>query len=58
MTTPKQFEEQMIKAVESGNDNMQIISLCIGAMTETLDSLGYSAGVEVLKKYLEHNRCK
>ena len=56
MTTPKQFEEKMTKAVESGENNMQIIILCIGVMKETLDSLGYSAGTEVLKKYTECDR--
>ena len=56
MVTPRQFEEQMTDAVENGDDNIQIIVKCVGIMTETLDSLGYRAGTEVLKKYMDMNK--
>ncbi len=52
MTTPRQFEEQMIEAVENGDNNTQIVARCVGVMTETLNSLGYHAGVEILKEYM------
>ena len=52
MTTPRQFEEQMKEAVENGDNNTQIIAKCVGVMSETLNSLGYHAGVEILKAYM------
>ena len=55
MITPKQFEEQILKAIEDGDSNTQIVTLCLGVMVETLDSLGYSAGTEIFKEYVGCN---
>ena len=58
MVTPRQFEEQMVKAVEDGDSNTDIIVKCIGVMAETLTSLGYESGVEILKAYTDFVECK
>ena len=58
MTTPRQFENKMLDAVENGDNNIDIIIKCVGVMTETLDSLGYHAGTEILKRYMDDAKCK
>ena len=58
MTTPRQFEEKIAKAIENGDDNMQIITSCIGVMVETLDSLGYQGGTDVFKAYMDKDKCR
>ena len=58
MTTPRQFEEQMVKVVENGNSNTDIIIKCVGVMVETLNSLGYQGGTDILKAYMDTDKCK
>lgn len=61
MTTPREFENKMLNAVESGDSNIQIAALCVKVMLDTLDSLGYTEGVNIFKEYvdcMECSRCK
>ena len=58
MITPRQFEEKIAEVIENGDDNIQVILKSVGIMSETLDSLGYEAGTEVLKQYVECIKCK
>ena len=57
MTTPRDFEKQMTQAVESGENNVQIAALCVKVMADTLDLLGYSAGVDVFREYVDCVGC-
>ena len=58
MVTPRQFEKKMIQVMENGDSNTDIIVKCIGVMVETLDSLGYQGGTEILTAYTDFVKCK